>query len=161
MGRSIPTGELDCDDRMKNLLEKLDQAFQTKTAELTFDYYVELENLIRVEHEPFNAYIVKFERIYDKAAKYGLVLPDAGKASTLLKSARLGDSEWQLVLSNCKKVEYKDIKASFNLIFGTTLGKPSQSISISIKEDSSLVAHFYQETRERGSGLRGRGNFIR
>ena len=117
--------------------------------------------MFRAEDEPFNAYIVKFERVYDKAAKYGLMLPDAVKACKLLKSARLGDSERQLVFSNCKKMEYKDVKASIKLIFGTTLGKSSQSSSISIKEESSLVAHSYQESRGRGSGFRGRGNFNR
>ena len=108
MGRSDLTEELACDDGMENHLKKLDQAFQKETAELAFDCYVELVNLIRDEDEPSNAYIVKFERVNNKAAKYGLMLPDAVKACKLLEPARLGASERQLVLSNCKKMEYKE-----------------------------------------------------
>ena len=68
---------------------------------------------------PISEYILNFERLYNKAAKHGMALPDTVRAFKLLKCLNLPDSERRMVLSSCKDLKYDDIKSALKKTFGS------------------------------------------
>ena len=82
------------------------------SADSAYESYEAFENNIRIASMPISEYILNFERLYNKAAKHGMALPDTVRAFKLLKCLNLPDSERRMVLSSCKDLKYDDIKSA-------------------------------------------------
>ena len=131
----VPVNELDCDNGVDNLLKKLDECFKREEVDCAYEAYFLFEKFKRSQDMSVSAYILEFERLYNKAKQYNMTLPDAVLAFKLLDSAALENKDRQMVLSACQELNFERMRSSLKRIFGDTR---SDTYSTSVKEEPAF-----------------------
>ena len=73
----IPLSELNHDDGVKKLREKLKSCFAKNEVDTMYEIFVNFENLKKDETQSMTDYILAFDRIYERMKTLKMVLPDA------------------------------------------------------------------------------------
>ena len=68
--------QLNVDDGLKVLLDKLDTAFQAETTDDAYSAYTEFNNYKKGHNTSMNDYILEFEHLNHKILEYDMKLPD-------------------------------------------------------------------------------------
>ena len=107
----LTADELNKDDGLKILLEKLDVSFQADKIDDAYRTFVDFNSYMKSPHISMNDYIIEFEHRYFKTVQYDMKLPDIVLAFKLLDSARLTDDRKQLVLTLGNDLKFSSMKS--------------------------------------------------
>ncbi|MGL5730564.1 MAG: hypothetical protein ACRCX5_05520, partial [Bacteroidales bacterium] len=102
----ISANDLNKDDGMKTILDKLDSVFLKEEKDRQYDAYTEFDRITREHGIPMADYIIKFESKYNKLRNFGMTLPDAVLAFKLLDTAGLDAKDKQLALTACSTLTF-------------------------------------------------------
>ena len=169
----IDTKDLESDDGVTKLLEKLDGLFLADTGRRKFAAFKDLYNLRRESGQDIRKFVSVFEHTYFLFTTQGMTLPDSVMAFMLLASCKLSDSEQQLVMSATPDVTYNNMKAALNRIFagdisvqpgavgeGVVKCEPvflTEDVEGDVKEEEAfMVRGFQRGGRGSRGGRRGR-----
>ena len=89
--------KLNCDDGVKNLLEKLDNLYLKDTHHSAYEAYEKFEKFSRVSSMNMNEYIIEFERLYNKIKNQEMTLPEGVLAYRFLNGSNISENHKQLV----------------------------------------------------------------
>ena len=84
----LTADELNKDDGLKILIEKLDVSFQADKIDDAYRTYVDFNSYMKSPHISMNDYIIEFEHRYFKTVQYDMKLPDIVLDFKLLDGAR-------------------------------------------------------------------------
>ena len=94
----IPVSDLESDDGLKVLLEKLDNLFLPDKGRRQFMAFNELYNMRRSPDMRVIDFVSEFEHLYFKFGVEGMTLPDSVVAYMLLASCKLNENDVHLVM---------------------------------------------------------------
>ena len=161
----ITLEDLSKDTGFETLLAKLDTLYLKDENNSAFEAYESFEKYQRPGDMDMTAYIIAFERLYQKAKNFKFELPDGVLAYRLLKSANLSSEHEQLARATLPSLTYANMKNQLKKIFDNN----STSVPVSVKiEPTYNTTHNEAEayyTRGGGSNYfrggfqRGRGRF--
>lgn len=97
----ISEDDLNKDDGMKTILDKLDSVFLKAKTDRQYDAYTEFDRITQEHGIPMADYIIEFESKYNKLHNFGMTLPDAVLTFKLLDTAGLDAKGKQLALTTC------------------------------------------------------------
>lgn len=140
----IPVTDLNEDNGMTKLLEKLDGLFLVEEKDRTYEAYSNFDKLARDSTVSMADFIIEFEQRYARMKKYKMELPDAVLAFKLLDTACLEVKDRQLALTACTDLSFKEMKSALKRIFG---GKTSNQ-TIGINQEAVCVTT--AQMRQRG-----------
>ena len=142
----IPADDLDKDNGMDTLLEKLDGVFQLEEKDRAYEAYSQFDRMTKDAAVSMADYIIDFEQRYNRIKKYDMKLPDAVLAFKLLDTACLDEKNRQLALTACPDLKFSSMKAALKRIFGGTTQQGSSN-GIQLNQDT---AFFTQQRQGKG-----------
>ena len=113
---------LNCNDGVKNLMEKLDELWKEDVNQAAFAAYETFESFKRSKDMNVTEFINAFDRLDNRLKSYDMNLPEGVLAYRLLKSANLSTEQEQLAKATVTSITYKDMCGKLKSIFGTTKG---------------------------------------
>ena len=81
--------DLNIDDGLENLLEKLDSTFKTEKTQESYNVYKDFNKFQQLEDVSINDYLLEFEHLNDRMIQFDLKLPDNIICLKLLESVSL------------------------------------------------------------------------
>ena len=133
----MPTDQLNQENGVDTLLTKLNENFLQETADRAYESFESFDNFCR-ENRDMSDYNVELERAYNKAAGFGMKLPDSVKAYKLLRMANLSPGDRRLVLANCENLDNPTVKSSLRRTIGDRQSTSSGGPML-IKEEPMFV----------------------
>ena len=135
--------ELNKDDELKILLEKLDVSFQADKTDDAYKTHVDFNSYMKSPHISMNGYIIEFEHRYFKTVQYDMKLPDIVLAFKLLDGARLTDDQRQLVLTLGNDLKFSSMKSALKRIFSKIEDNLTQEMGKLVlkKEEAYVSSH--------------------
>ena len=146
----IPLDDLNKDDGLDTLIAKLDELYLKDKEGSAFEAYESFEKYQRPNDMDINRYINAFERLYQKAKNFTLVLPDGVLAYRLLKSANLSSEHEQLAKATLPSLTYANMKKQLKKIFNDV---STASSPISVKVEPA-----YNSTHDEAGAYYTQGN---
>lgn len=113
----LASGELKCDDGIKNLIKKLDRIFLQDENWRVFNNYLQFENYLRGDNESIDQYLSEFDRRYFKLKDCGVEMPDAVVACRLIKSCNLNEMHFKLALSTTTEMTFENMRTTLKRLF--------------------------------------------
>ena len=126
--------ELNADDGMETLPNKLDSVFQSEAIGEAYNIYSMLINFSRAENVDINEYILEHEHLYKKMEDFGMKLPDAVLAFKLLDGASLSVDDQKLALALGKDMKFSDMKSALKRLFNNASSIDIPNIAINDEE---------------------------
>ena len=169
VAREVPLAELNSNDGVTKLNDKLKSSFATNDVDLSYEAFVQLECLKRQPDQTISDYLLEFSRRYSKIERLGMKLPDSVVACKMLYNASLSQSERQMVLASCSTLTAEGMKSTLRRVFSEVMNHQHESCSIKAEpafqtqtEDSNDEDHaFWNAKRMKRSAtdtLRYKGN---
>ena len=146
----IPLDDLNKDDGLDTLIKKLNELYLKDKEGSAFEAYESFEKYQRPNDMDINRYINAFERLYQKAKNFTLVLPDGVLAYRLLKSANLSSEHEQLAKATLPSLTYANMKKQLKKIFNDV---STSSLPISVKVEPA-----YKSTHDEAGAYYTQGN---
>ena len=110
--------QLNVDDGLKVLLDKLDTAFQAETMDDVYSAYTEFSNHKKGHNTSMNDYILEFEHLNHKILEYDMKLPDTVLAFKLLDDgAGLSEQQRQMALTVASDWKFETMRSALKNIF--------------------------------------------
>ena len=164
--------ELNDDNGVKNLLEKLDKLYLKDDTHSADEAYKRFETFSRAPSMTVSDYIIESESLYNKAKQHKMELPDGVLAYQFLNSANISSHHKQLVRATLPELSYQSMKDQLKKIFSdpTNLfsdAKQEQPIKVEPAMEaqdvyySSNHAEFNSYRGHGRGGAHGRGGFGR
>ena len=125
----IDIDNLDKDDGVERILTQLDKLYLKDKLQLAYQAYDNFEKFKRPTEMPISEFVVEFERLYNKAKAYEMILPDGILAYKFLNNANITDSHEKLIRATMTALSYNSMKEQLRKIFG--------DVSISISSNKS------------------------
>lgn len=145
--------ELNVDDGLDKLIEKLDSVFMTDDVDLAYAAYSDFDSykFVSSPEVSMNDFIIEFDRRYNLCKKHKMELPDAVLSFKLLDSANLSARDRRLVLTAASDLKYATMKSSLKRIFGDSRtacdSDNSGATGISVKQESAFYTKNTRYTR--------------
>ena len=153
--------ELNAEDGLTKLLDKLKSKFGREETDRLFEAYVNFETVARLDRN-MTEYIQDFERLYAELKKFKIDVPSEVLACKLLHCAGLDTKDRHLVLSATPDLKFDAMRTSLRRIF-TSCVKVDTGDVPSIKPEPTFVTRMDEGNEDspiywtiRG---RGRGRF--
>ena len=128
--------QLESDNGLKTLLEKLDRIFMQDENWKCFNAYLDFENLRKSSDQSVDEFLSEFDLKHYKLKECGVTLPDAIIACRLIKSCNLSEVHFKLCLSTVPKMTFEDMRRTLNKIFSDT---KSADISWANNSDNKVI----------------------
>ena len=109
--------KLECDDGIKNLIERLDRVFLQDKNWKCFNAYLEFENLRKSDDQTVDEFLSDFDLKHYKLKECGVTLPDAVVACRLVKSCNLNEVHFQLALSTVSQMTFESMRNTLKKLF--------------------------------------------
>ena len=114
---TLTSTDLNKDDGLNILLNKLDELFKTEQTQDSYYTYTKFNNFSRSEEMDISEYILEFEHLNDTIIKFELKLPDKLLCLKLLDGALLNTNQKQMALTIPSDLKYESMKAALKRIF--------------------------------------------
>ena len=114
---TLTSTDLNKDDGLNILLNKLDELFKTEQTQDSYYTYTKFNNFSRSEEMDISEYILEFEHLNDTIIKFELKLPDKLLCLKLLDGALLNTNQKQMALTIPSDLKYESMKATLKRIF--------------------------------------------
>lgn len=155
---SIKAEDLNKNDGLKILTEKLDGVYLRDSKDKTYDVYTRFDSFRKHDEMTMSEYTVEFDQRYQKCKSMDMALPDAILAFKLLDGANLSLQERQLALTAIKEITYEEMKIALRRIFSNqnAASKSSDTFGDEIKGEPSDTAFYTANKNYRGYFNRSR-----
>lgn len=160
----IPEEDIEEDDGVKKLLEKLDEVYDKNTNQKIWTAYEEFEQFRRGPSTGIAKFLGEFDSKVSELKALDINLPESLLAFRLLKAADLNDDKRTIVRATCKEMTLKDMKTAILNVFeakfdfgneqSSSSGIDSFATPVAIKEEPV----FYSKSNVQGSN-RGNGSY--
>ena len=149
--------ELEKEDGVKKLLEKLHKLFLPEKGHRQFTAFNNLYNLCRMTDSKISDFVSEFEHIYFKFKSESMSLPDPVLALMLLASCNLSEQDHHLVMSAIPEVSYDNMRNAILRIFGHSLVREGASSTLTRSEVK--IEPVFMENNSAGEVFYTRGRF--
>ena len=95
----ISLADLSKEDGVKVFIEFMDGLFKKDDLSETYERYVQFDRFQKIASQNIDEFIIEFDKLYNRAAKRGVNLPDVVKAFKLLDAAKLSHQDKLFVLT--------------------------------------------------------------
>lgn len=129
--------EMNTDDGVDKVLAQLDKLYLKDKLQLSYQAYDTFRKFKRPGDMPIADFVVEFERLYNKAKAYDMVLPDGILAYEFLNNANISDSHEKLIRATMTELSYKAMKEQLRKVFGDL----SLSVSSNKNRESTGAAN--------------------
>ena len=164
----LTKAELNSDNGVKTLLDKLDRVFLQDENWRCFNAYLAFENCRRDSDTSIDEFLSEFDQRNFKLKSCGVNLPEPVLACRLLKSSNLSDVHFQLALSTTTAMTFEEMRKTLKRLFTdsgiVTMPKTdghSGELSQNIKVEPVMLSEGYRH--KPGNRIRrplgGRGGF--
>ena len=96
----ILAADLAKEDGMAKLIAQLDKTFLQDDKDKAYEAYKNFDTFVKTERLYKSDYIVEFDKIYNKAKKYNMTLPEAVLAFKLFSNSGLSSRDKQLAFNS-------------------------------------------------------------
>ena len=103
----ISLADLNIDGGVNTFKTFMDGLFKKDDLTETYERYVEFDRFVRVSTQSIDEFIMEFDKLYNRAAKRDIKLPEVVKAFKLLEAAKLSHQDKLFVLT-AVDYEHKD-----------------------------------------------------
>ncbi|XP_066911985.1 uncharacterized protein [Clytia hemisphaerica] len=131
----LEVDELNKDDGVSKVLAQLDKLYLKDKLQLSFQAYDSFRKFKRPNDMPIADFVVEFERLYNKAKAYEMILPDGILAYEFLNNANISDSHEKLIRATMTELSYNSMKDQLRKVFGDL----SLSVSSNKSKDVGAV----------------------
>ena len=138
----VEVDDLNKDDGVEKVLAKLDNLFLKDKLQLAYTSYDNFEKFRRPSDMSMADYVAEFERLYNKAKVYEMVLPEGILAYKFLNNANLSDTHDKLIRATMTDLTYNSMKNQVKKIFGDL------SLNISMNKSSTSSPQIKLEPEE-------------
>ena len=163
----ISLAELNCDGGVEKFKQFMDSLFKKDDLTSTYECYVQFEQFKRSGKQTVDEFLIEFDKLYNRADKRGVKLPDVVKAFKLLDASDIDSTGKMMILTavdySQKDRLYDRMKCALQKfqggqIFGS--GSLSQAVKLEpaflAENEEALFAAGYVKKSERGD-FRGSG----
>ena len=157
--------ELNCEGGVEKFKQFMDSLFKKDDLTSTYECYVQFEKFRRGSNQTVDEFLIEFDKLYNRADKRGVKLPDVVKAFKLLDACDVDSSSKMMILTAVDYVQkdqlYEQMKSALRKFQGGQIfGGHSSAQSIKLEpaflaeNEEVLLAAGYVK---RGGRSRGRG----
>ena len=107
---ALTKAELNADDGLEKLVEKLRELYAVSKDQATFSAYEKFETFQRPTSMNITDYVNEFEQLYQKVLSYKMNIPSAVLAYRLLKNANLPKDKQDLARATTADLTYDAMK---------------------------------------------------
>eukprot|EP00111_Clytia_hemisphaerica_P016506 TCONS_00048945-protein len=122
-------------DGVSKVLAQLDKLYLKDKLQLLFQAYDSFWKFKRPNDMPIADFVVEFERLYNKAKAYEMILPDGILVYKFLNNANISDSHEKLIRATMTELSYNSMKDQLCKVFGDL----SLSVSSNKSKDVGAV----------------------
>ena len=126
------------DDRVKNLLNCLDELFHKDETCSSYEAYEAFEKFVRPAAMNISDYIIQFEQLYNKAKSHKMEILDGVLADHLLNSANLSEQHKQLVRATVSEMKYSIMKEQLKKVFTNTTSSPQEEPPVKLEAGNTF-----------------------
>ena len=135
----VTAAELNVENGLNLMLEKLDKVFQEDTIDEAYNVYSSFTNLSKREDMSINEYIIEFKQLNNKMIPHQMKLPNTVLTFKLLDGENITDQERKLALTLCSDLDFDKMKSALKRIFTTSSNHShSQDNIVAIKEEEAF-----------------------
>ena len=156
--------QLNVDDGLEVLLDKLDTAFQAEATDDTYSAYTEFNNYKKGHNTSMNDYILELEHLNHKILEYDMKLPVTVLAFKSLDGAGLCEQQRQMTLNVASDLKFETMRSALKKIFSNETSADS-TVEMQIKkEEDAFVSvrrrdSFKYGQKQRESQYQGSSSF--
>ena len=137
-GSKLTVTDLNVDDGLEKLLEKLDSTFKTEKTQESYNVYKDFNTFKQLQDMSINNYLLEFEHLNDTMIQFDLKLPDNVLYLKLLESASVSVNEKQMALTIVDDLKYDIMRLVLKRILLNIPNKSESSFEIDIKQEELL-----------------------
>ena len=136
----LTSTQINTEDSLKPLLEKLDLVFKSRKNNDAYDAYSKFISFQKDQNVSMIDYIVEYKDLYHRMTQHEMVLPESVLVFKLLDGANLKDDEKKLALALGNDLKLKTMKFVLKRIFARHAGSASENHTayFNDKQDESL-----------------------
>ena len=158
----VTAAEVNVENGLNLLLEKLDKVFQEHTIDEAYNVYSSFTSLSKREDMSINEYIIEFEHLNNKMIPNQMKLPNTVLTFKLLDGANITDQERKLALTLCSDLDFDKMKSAFKRLFTTSSNySHSQDNIVAIKEEQAFFNKKYKKSNDKTNPLDKNGKITR
>ena len=120
--RDLKPEEIGAEDGVKKIIDKLDTLFEKDVNTQTYLAFKEFYDYRRPSGVSITEFLVHYEYLYHKLARYEVTLPEGVKAFFVLNAANISEENEKLARATCGVMTYANMKACIQKIFGDPSG---------------------------------------
>ena len=136
--RGISADTLKAETGFDEVVKLLDSVYLKDTATRAYCAFKDFVEYRRSSGDSFAVFTVEFEKRYREVEKHEMKLPTGAKAYFLLQAANLTIDNERLTRATAK-LEYDDMKAQIQKVFGETVGNDEETLPVKTEE-----CHYYK-----------------
>ena len=110
--------ELEKDDGMTKLYDKLDQLFKVDANQAALRAYERFEKYVRPEDSSIADFQIEFDRLVQQLKEHKITLPDPVLAYRALKSASLSEENEKLIMATVSDITLNDMMTQLRKVMG-------------------------------------------
>lgn len=109
--------ELNSDEGMKILMNKLDSIFQNETTDEAYEAYIKFLNLTRKDHCDMSDYVLEFENLYKHGKEFRMNMLDPVLVFEHLDGSNAANNDCKLTLALGKDTKFDHMKHALKRLF--------------------------------------------
>ena len=137
-GSKLTVTDLNVDDGLEKLLERLDSTFKLEKTQKSNNVYKDFNTFQQLQDMSINNYLLEFEHLNNTMIQFDLKLPDNVLYLKLLESASFTANEKQMALTIVDDLKYDIMRLALKRILLNIPNKSESSFEINIKQEELL-----------------------
>ena len=151
--RDLKIEDIGAIDGVKKITDKLDTLFEKDINTQTYLAFKEFYEYRRPSGVSITEFLVHYEYLYHKLAKYDNAIPEGVQAFFVLTAANISEENEKLARASCGLMTYPNMKECIQKIFGDPSGDGTGSTP-SVKSEPVFHSDHYEDVNYT-SGFRG------
>ena len=158
----LTAAELNVENGLNLLLEKLDKVFQEETIDEAYNIYSSFINLSKCEDMSINEYIIESEHLNKKMIQNQMKLPNIVLTFKLFHGPNITSEERKLALTLCSDLDFDKMKSALERLFTTSSNHShSQDNIVAIKQEQTFFNKKCKKSNDKANPLGKNGKISR
>ena len=145
---SLKPDDLNVDEGLDLVIAKLDEVFLKDKNTRAYLKFQEFYGYKRLSGETIDAYIVKFEQLYQDLTEFNMVVPSEIKACFLLMGCNISDDVEKLARATSADLTYDNVKDQIKKICGMSSSANNGAAAPPIKEECLFTANKFRSRKK-------------
>ena len=134
----IKANELNVENGLKLITDKLDKFFLEETADEAYKVYSYFINYNKIVEMTVSEYVLEFEHLYKRMIEHEMILPDPVLTFKLLDGANITNDKRKLALTFCVDLKYEKMKSALKRLFTSPVPQ-NQNNETEIKQEEIFL----------------------